>query len=165
MCYSVFHLLTIVSTQKSKAKPKKPAATKAAPKKLTQTTLKTSKTTASKKRSKPDSDDGSNDDNDKFDDDSLLSSTPPKKAKKGPAPKKGGSKPLADVTNESFGTDGANEAQPSEKTGSSSDKYEKVGFACPTLGSPAHSLTVLYSSPILNTLSNDPIPTSDLLRK
>ncbi|KAL2009643.1 hypothetical protein VTN00DRAFT_5450 [Thermoascus crustaceus] len=111
---------------KSKAKPKKPAATKAAPKKLTQTTLKTTKTTASKKRSKPDSDDESNDDNDKFDDDSLLSSTPPKKAKKGPAPKKGGSKPLADVANESFVTDGANEAQPSEKTGSSSDKYEKL---------------------------------------
>jgi len=87
-----------------------------------------SKSTATKKRSKPDSDDDeSNDDDDKFDDDSELSSTPPKKAKKGPGPKKGGSKPLADVSNESFGTDGTKEAQPAETT-SASDRYEKVGL-------------------------------------
>ena len=53
--------------------------------------------------------------------DSALSQTPPKKAKKPPAPKKGGSKPLADVENESVG----NEGEPS-KDSNSSEKYQKV---------------------------------------
>lgn len=55
------------------------------------------------------------------DDDSLLSHTPPK-AKKAAAPKRAGSKPLADVENESHG-DGATEA-PSK--GNSGDKFQKV---------------------------------------
>lgn len=52
--------------------------------------------------------------------DSLLSHTPPKKAQTAPAAKKGGgSKPLADVENESF-RDGAADNK------NASDKYQKV---------------------------------------
>ncbi|KAJ9299821.1 hypothetical protein DTO271G3_2705 [Paecilomyces variotii] len=120
---------------KPKAKTaKKPAAAKAAPKKLTQTTLKPkagAKSAASKKRAKPDSEnelsDGDGDGNGAEDDD-LLSSTPPsaaKKAKKAPAAKKAASKPLANVANESFGTDGADEARPSKEQGAS-EKYQKL---------------------------------------
>jgi DNA topoisomerase-2 len=60
----------------------------------------------------------------------VLSSTPPnaKKPKKAPAPKKGSSKPLADVANESFGADGADEGGPSKATGAA-DKYQKVRLA------------------------------------
>jgi DNA topoisomerase-2 len=67
------------------------------------------------------------DNDDDFGDNSVMSSTPPnaKKAKKAPGPKKGGAKPLADVANESFGVDGADE--PSKETGVA-DKYQKVLF-------------------------------------
>ena len=93
---------------------------------MTQTTL-SAKPAATKKRAKPASDD---DDDDAMSDagqgsdddfDSALSQTPPKKAKKPPAPKKGGSKPLADVENESVG----NEGEPS-KGSNVSEKYQKV---------------------------------------
>jgi DNA topoisomerase-2 len=58
-----------------------------------------------------------------------MSTTPPSKpkAKKVPA-KKTGSKPLADVANESFGGDGADDVEASEaptQTGAG-DKYQKV---------------------------------------
>jgi DNA topoisomerase-2 len=58
-----------------------------------------------------------------------MSTTPPSKpkAKKAPA-KKAGSKPLADVANESFGGDGADDMEKSEapeQTGAG-DKYQKV---------------------------------------
>lgn len=93
---------------------------------MTQTTLNVKP--ASKKRAKPDSEDEDpDDDNDDVGDDSVLSSTPPnaKKAKKAPGPKKGASKPLADVSNESVGADGANEPAPSKSFGAA-DKYQKV---------------------------------------
>lgn len=57
------------------------------------------------------------------DDDSLLSHTPPK-AKKASAPKRAGSKPLADVENESFGGEGAPEGL--SKNANASEKYQKV---------------------------------------
>lgn len=114
--------------QKSKAKaaPKK-APAKSAPKKMTQTTLKAkpaSKSAPAKKRTKADSEDEVSNSH-LSDDDSLLSHTPPK-AKKASAPKRAGSKPLADVENESFGADGQSDAAP--KNGSASDKYQKVCF-------------------------------------
>jgi DNA topoisomerase-2 len=59
------------------------------------------------------------------DDDSSLSQTPPKKVKKAPASKKGGSKPLADVENESFGGDVGD--QPAKST-NASEKYQKVSL-------------------------------------
>jgi DNA topoisomerase-2 len=84
------------------------------------------KATASKKRSKPDSEDDLSDDMGMSDDDSSLSQTPPKKVKKAPASKKGGSKPLADVENESFGGDVGD--QPAKST-NASEKYQKVSAA------------------------------------
>lgn len=106
-------------SQKAKAKPApKKAPAKAAPKK-TQTTLKTKP--AAKKKGKADSEDENSDVQMSDDDDSLLSHTPPK-AKKAAAPKKAGTKPLADVENESFGGDAAGES----KSGSAGEKYQKV---------------------------------------
>ncbi|PLB50056.1 type II DNA topoisomerase [Aspergillus steynii IBT 23096] len=105
-----------------KAAPKKAAA----PKKTTQTTLtgkKTAKAPASKKRAKADSEDELSDGNNMSDDDSMLSHTPPKKAKTAPAAKRAGSKPLADVENESFTGEGAEEPS---KEASASDKYQKL---------------------------------------
>lgn len=120
--FSHFSLLHVLISQKPKAKaaPKKPVASKAAPKKMTQTTLTTKPTgrpAAAKKRAESVSED------DMSDNDSVLSHTPPKKTKSVPASKKGGSKPLADVENESFGLDGAE-----SKDTNSSDKYQKVGL-------------------------------------
>ncbi|KAB8234302.1 DNA topoisomerase 2 [Aspergillus alliaceus] len=106
---------------KAKAAPKKAAA----PKKTAQTTLTgkaTGKGAASKKRAKPDSDDDMSDNN-QSGDDSVLSHTPPKKAKKAPAAKKGGSKPLADMENESFTNDGGDAAP---KKADASEKYQKL---------------------------------------
>ncbi|KAK9590348.1 DNA topoisomerase 2 [Aspergillus fumigatus] len=108
---------------RAKAAPKK-----AARKKLTQTKLTAkpaAKATASKKRSKPDSEDDLSDDMGMSDDDSdsSLSQTPPKKVKKAPASKKGGSNPLADVENESFGGDIGD--QPATST-NASEKYQKL---------------------------------------
>ncbi|KKK13485.1 DNA topoisomerase 2 [Aspergillus rambellii] len=105
-------------------KPKaKAAAKKAAPKKLTQTKLTAKTSPNSKKRAKADMEDDMSDNDDPFDDDSVLSHTPPQKVKKAAASKKGGSKPLADVENESFSVDGTEE--PSKEV-NVSEKYEKL---------------------------------------
>lgn len=56
-------------------------------------------------------------------DDSLLSQTPPK-AKQPAGAKRAGSKPLADVENESFGGDASAEAS----GGNAADKYQKVSL-------------------------------------
>jgi DNA topoisomerase-2 len=111
---------------KAKAAPKK-AATKPAAKKA-QTTLKgKGKTAAAKKKAKADSEDEMSDVHMSDDDaDSLLSQTPPK-AKKAAATKRAGSKPLADVENESFGGDATSET-PKQK-GGASEKYQKVSCA------------------------------------
>lgn len=97
--------------------------TKPAPKKMSQTTLKTTKP-APKKRAKPTSDD-ENTENDSQDDDSLQSNTPPsaKRQKKASAPKKSGGIPLANIENESFEVGGANETR-NEKP--RNDQYEQV---------------------------------------
>lgn len=55
------------------------------------------------------------------DDDSVLSHTPPKKAKKAPASKKSGPKPLADLENEA---DGAGDQKESNTT----EKYQKASI-------------------------------------
>jgi DNA topoisomerase-2 len=86
---------------------------------------------APKKKRKDDSDDENSDidmDDDIIDDedDSLLKDTPPKQ-KKAPALKKTGGQPLADIANESFGLDGADEpAVPPKKAGGASDKYQML---------------------------------------
>lgn len=115
-------------SQKPKAKaPPKKAAAKPAAKKAVGTTLKAKGKAAPKKKAKADSDDEMSDVHMSDDDaDSLLSQTPPK-AKKAAATKRAGSKPLADVENESFGGDATSEA-PKEK-GSASEKYQKVSCA------------------------------------
>ncbi|CBX94403.1 DNA topoisomerase 2 [Plenodomus lingam] len=83
------------------------------------------------KKKRPDSDD-ENSDIDMADaprddeDDSLLADTPPKQ-KKAPAPKKSSGKPLADIANESFGMDGAEDVPISKpKKGGASDKYQML---------------------------------------
>jgi hypothetical protein len=113
-----------LASQKAKAKaaPKKAAAAKpkAAAKKAPV------KKTAAKKKAKADSEDEMSDVHMSDDDaGSLLSQTPPK-GKKAAAPKRAGSKPLADVENESFGGDAAQDA-PGEI--SVADKYRKVSCA------------------------------------
>jgi DNA topoisomerase-2 len=119
--------LTSSLRQKTKAKPApKKAAAKPAAKNAT-TVKPKGKTAAAKKKAKADSEDEMSDAHMSDDDaDSLLSQTPPK-AKKAAAPKRAGSKPLADVENESFGGDGTSEA-PKEK-GGASEKYQKVSCA------------------------------------
>lgn len=117
-----------LGSQKSKAKaPPKKAAAKPAAKKAAGTTLKAKGKAPAKKKVKADSDDEMSDVHMSDDDaDSLLSQTPPK-AKKAAPSKRAGSKPLADVENESFGGDATSEA-PKEKT-SASEKYQKVRCA------------------------------------
>lgn len=124
--------------QKGKAKPgpkkttapKAPKAPKAAPKKMVQTTLKTSKA-ASKKRPKPDSDEEDDEATpsavDPFDDDTMMSNTPPsaKKQKKAPGAKKPAGKPLQDIANESMTMDGPAEGK-SAKDKSATDRYQKL---------------------------------------
>jgi DNA topoisomerase-2 len=114
-----------LASQKTKAKaaPKKAAAAKpkAAAKKAPV------KKPAAKKKAKADSEDEISDVHmSDGDGDSLLSQTPPK-AKKAAAPKRAGSKPLADVENESFGGDASLDI-PEEK-GGVSEKYRKVSCA------------------------------------
>ncbi|KAF7715176.1 DNA topoisomerase II [Penicillium ucsense] len=105
---------------KAKAAPKKVAA-KAAPKKAP---AKPRAKPAAKKKAKADTEDeASNVALSDDDADSLLSQTPPK-AKKAPAAKRAGSKPLADLENEAFGGDGASDAPPEK--GSASEKYQKL---------------------------------------
>ena len=86
---------------------------------------------APKKKRKDASDDENSDvdmDEDPFGgDESLLADTPPKQ-KKAPSQKKSNGKPLADIANESFGMDGA-EDEPlpkSKKPGGSTSKYQMV---------------------------------------
>ncbi|KAI8635207.1 DNA topoisomerase [Xylariaceae sp. FL1651] len=101
--------------KKATSKP----ATKSAPKKMVQTTLKTAKA-VSKKRAKADSDD----DNDAVD--SSFSHTPPsaKKQKKAPATKKSSGKPLAEIENDSMTLDGASDTKPKSKT--ATETYQKL---------------------------------------
>ena len=85
---------------------------------------------ASKKKAKKDSEDemSGGDDNDDIEGGSTLSKTPPKKApKKTAPPKKNNAQPLANISNESLGLDGSNEAAPSGPNAvSASEKYQKV---------------------------------------
>ncbi|KAE8447791.1 DNA topoisomerase 2 [Mollisiaceae sp. DMI_Dod_QoI] len=108
--------------------PKAPKTTaKAPPKKMVQTTIKTTKS-APKKRSKPDSDDEDEpSDLDSMQDGSVLSNTPPsaKKQKKAPAPKKSSGKPLQDIANESMNLDGAREMKPMKKK-DATEQYQKL---------------------------------------
>lgn len=116
-------LITVLQKPKVKAAPKKAASAKAPAKKLTQTTLKSkAKSAPAKKKAKVDSEDDMSDPVSDDDQDSLLSHTPPK-AKKASAPKRAGSKPLADVENESFGGDSSSAPN---KNANASDKYQKV---------------------------------------
>lgn len=110
---------------KAKAAPKKAAAAKPAPKKTTQTTLKAKP--VAKKKAKADSDVEMSDIH-MSDDGSVLSHTPPK-AKQASGPKRAGSKPLADVKNESSGGDAPSETP--GKNGNASEKYQKVSYAVP----------------------------------
>lgn len=124
---------------------------------MTQTTLKPkAKSAPAKKKAKADSEDDISDVQISDDDDSQLSHTPPK-AKKASAAKRAGSKPLADVENESFGGEGASEAP--GKNGNASEKYQKVSAngsdILVNLGANTHG----HSLHNLNTSSNVPIPT------
>ncbi|KAF2020724.1 type II DNA topoisomerase [Aaosphaeria arxii CBS 175.79] len=103
---------------KDPSQPAKPKATKAK--------------AAPKKKRKDDFDDENSDvdmNEDPFDGESLLADTPPK-AKKAPAPKKAGGKPLADIANESFGLDGIDDDEPvpapKKAAGGSSGKYQML---------------------------------------
>ncbi|KAH7135608.1 DNA topoisomerase [Dendryphion nanum] len=85
---------------------------------------------APKKKKKNDSDEENSDidmDEAPLDDESQLADTPPQ-AKKAPAPKKTSGKPLADIANESFGIDGAEEPEAKLKkaAGGSSSKYQML---------------------------------------
>jgi DNA topoisomerase-2 len=122
--------MRVLQKPKAKAAPKKASAAKAPKaggKKLTQTTLTTSKT-ASKKRAKPESgDEDSPSDIDAFGQGSLLSNTPPsaKKQKKGAVKKAGTSKPLQGIENESMLLDEPPAKGPSTKK-SATDQYQKL---------------------------------------
>ena len=116
---------------KPKAAPKKAGAALAAPKKMSQTTLK-----PTKKRPKPDTEDEDSEADPSLHDDSLLSNTPPsaKRPKKASGSKKMGAKPLREVENEAIAEaidaslmmDGVD--QPKAKKGSkSTETYQKVG--------------------------------------
>ncbi|KAL4880533.1 DNA topoisomerase [Aspergillus karnatakaensis] len=97
-----------------KASPKKPAAKKAKP------------AAKGKKKAKADNEDEMSDHDDPFADDSVLSQTPPKKTKTAAAAKKGGSKPLADVENESLSVEGSME--PSKKGKKAGAKYKSLSL-------------------------------------
>lgn len=113
---------------KKAAAPKAPkATTKAAPKKMVQTTLKATKA-APKKRPKTDTDDEDEaSDVDSVHDSSLLSNTPPsaKKQKKAPAAKKSSGQPLQDIDNESMNLDVAPATKPMKKK-DATDQYQKL---------------------------------------
>lgn len=124
--------ISLTRAQKAKAPAKAPAK-KAAPKpKATkQTTLKTTKAPAKaapKKRARPDSDiENSDEDMDSMHDDTLLSNTPPTaKKQKAPAPKKAASQPLAEMENESYAVDGADEPKPKASKKGATDQYQKL---------------------------------------
>lgn len=117
----------LVNDYRQKPKAKKTATSKAAPKKLSQTTLKMKPSAAksSKKNAKLDSENEPSEDVDMSDNDSVLSSTPPKKVKGAAAPKKKPSKPLAANENESGDIEEVNE--PSEEK-DVSEKYQMVSY-------------------------------------
>ncbi|KAK6189373.1 hypothetical protein LQW54_013325 [Pestalotiopsis sp. IQ-011] len=105
---------------KAKAKPAvKKAAVQAAPKKMVQTTLKTTKA-APKKRAKPAS-------GDEGDGNSDFDQTPPnaKKQKKAPAAKKAAGKPLEEIENDSMMLDGPADSQPAKKK-TATETYQKL---------------------------------------
>lgn len=110
---------------------KKATAPKAAPKKLSQTTLTTkSKPATSMKRPKPDfEDDDPASEPDSLNSGSHLSNTPPsaKKQKKAPAskPKKSTMSALQEIENEAF--DGEAAPKP-KKSAKATDQYQKVGL-------------------------------------
>ncbi|KUI63803.1 DNA topoisomerase 2 [Cytospora mali] len=110
------------SPEPAKAAVKKTAAArpaKAAPKKMTQTTLRTKP--APKKPVKAESDDDDNDDS--FDGD--MSNTPPKKQKTATAAKKTSGKPLGEIENDSFTQlDGPSTSKQSKKT--ATETYQKL---------------------------------------
>lgn len=111
-----------VKKPKAKAAPKK-APTKPAAKKTTQTKLNVKpavKSAAAKKKAQVDSGDELSEP--QISDNDSLSHTPPK-SKKTTAPKRAGSKPLADVENESHG----GQASAGGDGANTSDKYQKVG--------------------------------------
>jgi DNA topoisomerase-2 len=137
----------IVTLQKTKAKPgpkkapapkvpkapKEPKApkAKAGPKKMVQTTLKTTAKPVSKKRPKLESDDEDpTSDIESLHDGSILSNTPPtaKKQKKNPVAKKGSGMPLADIANESMNLDGSPDPKPKPmaKKKDATDQYQKL---------------------------------------
>lgn len=94
---------------------------------MVQTTLKTKP--VSKKRAKSESDEeDSPTDRDAFHDESLLANTPPssKKQKKALAAKKIASKPLQEVSNESFNMDGPSEPKPQKSSKSATEQYQKL---------------------------------------
>ena len=101
---------------------------KVAPKKMSQTTLKSKKPVVSRKRPKPDfEEEDSISERLSLHDESLLSATPPsaKKQKKAPAPKKLSAKPLQEVENEAMGFDGTQDPKP-KKGSKSTETYQKV---------------------------------------
>lgn len=126
----------VTKAPKAKAAPKKaagPAKPRGRPAKDA-TAAKPKAKAAPKKKRKNDSDEENSDigmDEDPFDDEeSLLVDTPPKQ-KKAPAPKKTSGQPLADIANESFGMDGADDppsAKP-KKSGGASSKYQMVSIS------------------------------------
>lgn len=157
---STASLITMmIQKAKAKAAPKKAAtAPKATTKKMTQTTLKPkAKSAPAKKKAKADSEDEMSDAQMSDDGDSVLSHTPPK-AKKAAASKRAGSKPLADVENESFAGEGTSEAP--GKNGNTSDKYQKVSSLVEQACSSSSGLMPVFCSlHNSNTLSNVLIPT------
>ena len=77
----------------------------------------------------PESDiENSDDDVQSMHDDTLLSNTPPsaKKQKKAPASKKGGSQPLAELENDSYAVDGAEDPKPKTAKKGATDQYQKL---------------------------------------
>ncbi|EFY87581.1 DNA topoisomerase 2 [Metarhizium acridum CQMa 102] len=114
----------LLTTPNQKSKPKvaaKPAA-KATGKKLTQTTLKTTKAPA--KRPKPDS----GDEDSSGGNSSSFSRTPPssKKQKKAPPPKKSGGVPLAEVENDSVIVDVPPTKPTSKSSKTATEMYQKL---------------------------------------
>ncbi|KAL5336026.1 DNA topoisomerase [Aspergillus crustosus] len=103
-------------------KPKPKAIKKAAPKKAPAKSA-AKPAAKGKKKAKADSEDEMSDHDDPLEGDSVLSQTPPKKTQTAAAAKKGGSKPLADVENESFTLEGS--VEPSKEV-KASEKYKML---------------------------------------
>ncbi|KAF2465458.1 type II DNA topoisomerase [Lindgomyces ingoldianus] len=127
----------VKATKVTKAKAAAPKRAAAAskprerkPKDATQSKPKTTKAPPKKRKDISEDDENSDIDMDDVigddDDESLLADTPPQQ-KKAPGPKKSSGKPLADIANESFGLDGADDdpaAKP--KKGGATTKYQML---------------------------------------